>query len=227
MKKTLTSNSLKIIAIIAMVLDHIGILMQYNKVVYVLFRMIGRICAPIMFYSLSKGYVFTKNKFRYGLNLLLFAIISQVPYSLFNSDLFFNYKNYNVIFALFLGFMCLLIVDKIRLKLIKYSLVVLCFTLSVFCDYAFIGIAFVLLFYMLRNSKYKYLIYNIMSVIYILIHLAIYRNLMILLIMLGLFLVTPLIYFDNGQKGKYNLKYLFYFFYPIHFIILFIIKSIL
>jgi len=228
MKKILNSNSLKIVAIVAMLLDHIAMgFLVFSSVFYFVFRFIGRVCAPIMFYSLAKGYYFTKDKFKYGMRLFVFALISQIPYSLFVSDMVFDYKNYNVIFTLFFGFLSLVIFDKVKDKLIKYSLIVLCLVLSYFCDYRIIGVIFVLLFYILINNNYKYLGYAILSFLYLVVNVFIYRNVLSFMIGLGLFMVIPLIYLDNGSRGKYNLKYLFYVFYPLHMLVLFVFKIVL
>lgn len=224
MKKIFNSNVLKIIAILAMLLDHIALaFLSFDSFLYIVFRFIGRISAPIMFYCLSKGYFYTKNKFRYGTRLFLFALISQVPYSLFFYNKIFYYENYNIIFTLFLGFLCLLSIDKVDDFLVKYSTVALCFMFSYFCDGGSFWLFLSLIFYFSKGN-YKWILYSVMCVLYIGINYGLYHSLNSFLISIGLFLVVPFIYLDNNQKGKYNLKYLFYVFYPLHMLFLFILK---
>lgn len=223
MRKVLNSNSLKIIAICMMLLDHVAIkFVPVSSIFYFIFRCFGRVCAPIMFYSLAKGYKFSKNKIKYGFRLFIFALISQIPYSLFISDKVFNFTNYNVLFDIFLAFLILVIFEKIDYRLIKYSLVCLCFILSYFCDWGMFGLILAMLFYFCKK-EYKYLFYSIACLMYSLIKCLIYNNALLFMISLGLFLAIPFICLDNGKKGKYNLKYLFYIFYPLHMLILFII----
>lgn len=227
MKKILNSNSLKIVAISSMLLDHIAYLfIPVLNPLYHIFRVLGRICAPIMFYGIAKGFHYTSNKMRYGKRLLLFAIISQVPYSLFLGDKWFLFDNYNVLFTLFLSFLTLWIFTDISNKILKYSLILLCLLLSKFCDWGMIGVIITFVFYLFRSSQYKYVAYSGVCMLYLVVNFLINNSLYNFLIYLGLFLVIPLLYLDNGNKGKYNLKYLFYCFYPLHLLILFIIKIV-
>lgn len=60
-----------------MSIDHIGL---YFFPEVLTFRILGRIAMPIYAYGIAKGFVYTKNKKRYGKRLLTLAIFSQVPY---------------------------------------------------------------------------------------------------------------------------------------------------
>ena len=224
MKKILNNNSLKIIAILSMLLDHVSYLfIRTNNFLYYIFRIIGRICAPIMFFGIANGYKYTSNKKKYGLRLLIFALISQIPYSLFMNDKIFLFSNYNVIFTLFLSFLTILIFDKCDKKIIKYSLMLLCLILSYFCDWGVIGILISLAFYLINERKYAYTIYTLLCIIYITINTLIYKNIAWLIVNIGLFLPILFISLYNDKKGKHNLKYLFYYFYPSHLLVLYLI----
>ena len=78
MKKVLSANTLKLIAIVAMVLDHIAVgFVAQTSVLYFIMRTIGKITAPIMCYFIAEGYFHTHNLKRYMLRLLIFALISR------------------------------------------------------------------------------------------------------------------------------------------------------
>ena len=135
MSKILNSNGLKMIAIFVMVLDHIAhSFISVMSPFYYIFRMVGRVTAPIMFYSLANGYKYTRNKVNYGLRLFIFAIISQIPFSLFSENKIFLYDDYNVLFTLFIGFMCLCSLYNIKNVFLKCLLVGSCFVLSYFAE---------------------------------------------------------------------------------------------
>ena len=58
----LTKNQLKILAIICMTIDHIGVAFFPNEP---LLRMIGRLAFPIFSYGIAEGCRYTRNKRRY------------------------------------------------------------------------------------------------------------------------------------------------------------------
>ncbi len=72
------SDILKIIAILTMLIDHIGYLFFPDQV---LWRVIGRISFPIFAYLVALGAFRTRNVYRYGGRLLAFALVSQIPYN--------------------------------------------------------------------------------------------------------------------------------------------------
>jgi hypothetical protein len=163
MTKCLNSNVLKIIAIAAMVLDHVAssFFVSYFSL-YVLFRFIGRVCAPIMFMGIANGFRFTSNKVKYGIRLLLFAFISQIPYSLHSKGVVFLFDDYNIIFTLFFGFLCLYALIDIKNVCYKSLLFVLCFGLSCFCDYGIFALLMILMFYFCNSGNLKIIYYCLM-----------------------------------------------------------------
>jgi hypothetical protein len=87
---------LKYAAIIFMVVDHVGVLVNSEY-----FRLIGRASFPIFIYLLNRGYHNTKNYNKYLFRLSLFALISQLPYWMFFKD------GLNIFFTLVLALLCL------------------------------------------------------------------------------------------------------------------------
>ena len=80
MKKGLSSNILKIVAIIIMVIDHIAAYMyrDFNQDVYYVLRSIGRIAMPIFAYLLVQGFFYTKNLKKYIFRVFILATITQI-----------------------------------------------------------------------------------------------------------------------------------------------------
>jgi len=90
-KVSLNSNSLKIIAIITMIIDHIGYYFQpyMNNIVYITLRTIGRISMPLFAYLLVQGFFYTKDLKKYIIRLFVFALITQLAIfgvSIFDDD---------------------------------------------------------------------------------------------------------------------------------------------
>lgn len=219
---------LKIIAIISMIFDHLGYII-FGNVSY--FNYIGRIAFPIFAFGISEGYKKTKNPKKYFFRLLIFAIVSQIPYVLYMSKILnvkfnpinFNIFNLNIGFTLLLGFICITLFDKFKYKSLGLISV---FILSIFAeifpiDYGWYGILLIFAFYLFYdNKKIMFVVYTLLSILK-----YIYSNNYILFIFFSM-IPLLLIYLYNQKRGK-NLKYFFYIFYPLHFIILYIIRIFL
>lgn len=96
---------LKIIACVAMLLDHIGFACGI-----LFFRIIGRVSFPIYLFLIYNGYRHTSNPLRYALRLGAFAVISQVPFSLFVHHVLWHSTG-NVMFTLLAAMLCLWLAD--------------------------------------------------------------------------------------------------------------------
>lgn len=81
----MSSFALKILALITMTIDHIGfaILPQVS-----ILRMIGRLSFPIFAFQISVGYKNTQSKEKYIFRMLLFTLVSQIPYQLIIQSVF-------------------------------------------------------------------------------------------------------------------------------------------
>ena len=236
---SLNRNQLKYIAIFAMLLDHIAwILSQtyydqpWNHALTFVFRSIGRLTAPIMSWFLVQGYIHTSSKKRYALRLLIFALVSQIPFSLVRSGKLWS-SELNVIYTLLLSFLILCIIDSELDRFPKILLVILLFALSAFGDWAIFMPFMVLIFYLLRDRRRALIIfYSILSLLVVL------ADIVILCIrgyywhwelwQAGMFLFIPLLLLYNGQPGSRHPfhKWIFYAFYPAHLLILWFILKI-
>ena len=81
--KILNINTLKIIGVISMLFDHIGVFLFPN---IFLFRLIGRIAYPIFAFALVEGCFYTKNRLKHFLVIFIMAILIQVAYLIAMKD---------------------------------------------------------------------------------------------------------------------------------------------
>ncbi|MCI8482576.1 MAG: hypothetical protein HFJ27_06000 [Clostridia bacterium] len=95
---------LKIIAMITMFCDHLGYAL-YSR--FSSFNYIGRLAFPIFAFGISEGYAHTKSKKNYCLRLLMFGIISQVPFMLFTSMFEIGFS-LNIFFTLLIGLIAII-----------------------------------------------------------------------------------------------------------------------
>lgn len=219
-------NCLKIIATITMLIDHFGLFLCKNNII---FRIIGRLSFPIFAFFIAEGIRFTRNRKKYTLNLLIFALIAQIPYAFL-----FKWYKLNILFTFILAIFIILLVEGLikeikevdTFNLIVISLIsifiviLLCFALSFnLIDYGLIGILLILAFYFIK-SKLRYMIGGLLLVIMTLINLLKYGFFMSNITQIFSLIAIILLYLYNGQKGKLNLKYFFYVFYPAHLILI-------
>jgi len=160
-KQGISTNSLKILAVIAMVCDHAPHLLQgwhelYYAYPWFLLHAFGRIAAPIFFFLLALGYRRTRDVNRYTMRLLVFACISYLPYIWYLKDAFPNKQNFlelNVIFTMLFGLLILRAVHEIQSLAPKILCIVLCLLGGYWCDYGLYGIAMILVCDVARDSR--------------------------------------------------------------------------
>lgn len=103
------NDTLKIIAMLTMLIDHIGAIFFPDQM---LWRTIGRIAFPIFSWQLVEGFVHTSSRLRYALRLLMFACISQAPYMFLNPDITMYPLHINIMFQLFTGILLLAAMEQ-------------------------------------------------------------------------------------------------------------------
>ena len=103
----LSSSGLHIVAMILMLIDHMGYALYPDLVVL---RWIGRLAFPIFAFMIAEGARRTRSRKRYMLRLFILAIISEVPFNLMVSHSVNDIKHQNVIWTLLLG---LILIDKL------------------------------------------------------------------------------------------------------------------
>lgn len=215
--------SLKIIALISMIIDHYGAIFQSNIDI---FRIIGRIAFPIYCFLLVEGYFHTKDVKKYACRLLIFALISEIPFDLaFYNKLELSHQN--IFFTLLIGLAAIYLLDNKEKKYIfnKATIILAAGLLSIVLsvDYKIIGIIYILSFYFTKDYLKSKRIYIIALIMF-------FANLISSSILQQFALLSlPIIYFYNGELGPNNKiqQLLFYVAYPLHLAIYCLIKLFL
>lgn len=204
----ITGAGLKILAIVTMVIDHVGAVLFPEQLI---FRYIGRLSFPIFRFLLVEGFVHTRNVYRYVLRLGIFAIISEIPYDLAFSNELFNWDKQNVFFTLCLGVATLYLLKYTKRNWEKaiYIVFAIFFAEMLKSDYGAFGLLLIIWFYMLYDDKAWKLAGGAIWSFYNGIGIQSY----------GALAMIPIAFY-NGKKGK-QIKYFFYLFYPLHLLLLY------
>lgn len=228
MNISINRNQLKYLAIIAMVIDHIG--WKFFSTATLMgqtMHFFGRLTGPIMAFMVYEGYLHTKDVKKYAFRLGIFALISWPAYSFYETGQFFDLQ-FGVIFTLFLALLTLWMWDKANIKKwLKIVLVVVACLLSLFGDWPIFDILWPLFLFIYKDDpKKQWTSFAIITAVeVILINLTSimsaipYRN----VFQIGAFMVIPILAcWYNGKPGKKNAfnKWFFYVFYPAHLLIL-------
>jgi hypothetical protein len=240
---------IKYIAAAAMVLDHIAIISlgsEYGMPLFIL-KTIGRIAMPVFSWFIVEGFYRTKNVNRYLSRMLLFAVISYVPFIFMfrGTDINGNWLCLNQLFSFFFG---LLFLDGVhnggktssRIIIASVAAIGICF-----CQYGFFGLAVIIAFDIMHHNK-KFGIWAYTAVIFTTAYRTFLNNLsssynletllknvmtfqffaQFCIELLGYFIPLLMIVFmkkSEKKPGKFS-KWFFYFFYPLHLAILAYIK---
>ena len=210
-----SGSALKIIAVLSMVTDHCAYyLLDGNTWAYEVMRCFGRVAFPVFAFLVAEGFAHTRNRMRYFLSLLLFAVISEVPWYLLNgAD-----GTHNVMFTLALGVAALAVFERLQkhgaLAIAAILLVALSAKISGL-DYGWHGIVEILVFHLFRSKKYCQSTR--------LLQLAFAFPFMSHYGIIGALLACFIIFLYNGTRGIIHgkvAKYGFYAIYPVHLIII-------
>jgi hypothetical protein len=200
-----------------MTLDHIGAFLFPQ---YIILRIIGRFTMPVFSYGVATGIINTKNPGKYHLRLLIFAVISQIPFELAGGS------GYNIIVTIFVTALFLWLIRQ--KKPFFYLLSLIPFAASIFIPMDY-GVYFLLL------STIIYLLYDRMLAAFVLGSLlSVTAAVFWYNTPLQIFSIAGLIFACFGQSGyigdllpKIHLnKYFFYIYYPVHFMVIYFLKSI-
>lgn len=211
---------LKTIALISMIIDHYGVIFHDGVFAY---RIIGRLAFPIYAFLLVEGYSHTKNVKKYAKRLLLFALISEVPFDLaFYNGISLTHQN--IFFTLFIGLMMMYFLDnqdKYNLDTLSILSLGIFAAIFLFVDYNFLGIVYILAFFYTRDMDSPKKIFKVAVAIFM-VNLLTFSSIQHFSI-----LSLPLLYFYNGKLGPQNkfIQILFYIAYPLHLIIFYLIQT--
>lgn len=236
-RRGISGSTLKIIAITAMLIDHIGAVVVlgflqhawYGKwlvnLYYVMRLLIGRIAFPIFCFLLVEGFAHTRNVVKYASRLFAFALISEIPFNLAFEGKLFAPEYQNVFFTLFIGLLVMMAYRWITEKLetavwIKFILYIAALGAGMglaYClktDYDAIGVGCIMALYIFRKNKAAQITAGCAGFFVSCFFTGSSE------------LTAPLAFipigFYNGKRGL-KMKYFFYLFYPIHLLVLYFI----
>ncbi len=225
-----------------MLLNHIGSGFELHHVSPTLFfltEFIGKLTFPIMAYLLVEGFHYTKNVRNYAFRLAIFWIISIYPFHLwFYPETSFGVTELvnNIFFTLLMGLLLIYWYDRTKNSFIHVLLVILFTLFTIMSDWNLIGILIIFGFYRISNPAAKKIIPPIygaflMFALLFLVWLASPAALPLYEVFtaLGILCVIPLLLNYNGQRGYSPnwVKWGFYLFYPLHLIVLLLIRSLM
>lgn len=249
-KVFLSGNALKMIAIITMLIDHVTAVTVENHIlpdivksyigatdtiytqkdymfwinVDTIGRGIGRLAFPIFVFLLVEGFYHTSSVLKYAFRLLIFALISEIPFDMAIYGTYFNFEYQNVYFTLFLSLLMMwgfdYVSENVQNKALKIFLMTLIFLTASFvsicikCDYNIMGIAIAASIYLLRQ-KPRFMWIGVTFAMLLTMGIV-GSSVLELAGVLSFILIARY----NGERGSFNLKYLFYAFYPLHLFVL-------
>lgn len=209
--KKLSGNQLKIIALISMTIDHIGVQIYPQ---FIILRIIGRLAFPIFAYMIAEGCAHTKNRKKYLLTICLTAFLCQIVYYFAERSL-----DQCILVTFSLSIMLIYITDR-KNTILSLLALTACFyvTQVVNIDYGFFGIILPLLIYIGKTSAQKLMLLATGLVLVSLTNFSIQWYSL---------LSIPLIALYNGQRGNFRMKNFFYIYYPLHLVIIYFISNII
>lgn len=219
----LSGNVLKIIAMLSMLVDHVGLYLFYDKPA---FRAIGRIAFPIFAYMIAEGCKYTRNRTKHLCGIALFALGVQIVYFAVTGS---YYQSILVTFTLAIALIYAL--DNLIKKRSVPSLLIalLAVSASVFMtlivplifkendfrlDYGAAGVFLPAAVYFAPDKKSK-----LLCTLAIMTLKAAFEAPIQFFSLLSI----PLLALYSGKRGKYKLKYMFYIFYPLHIVLIVLI----
>ena len=231
-KPGLSGSTLKMIALVTMFIDHVGAVIVQRTMsmpgfdhdfwssLYWPLRYVGRLAFPVFCFLLVEGFIHTSNRKKYLSRMLLFALISEIPFNLGIAGDLINLRYQNVFWELAFGIMALMCLEIIEKKKLPYIvqvflrlLVIVIFTAAAefLClDYGMYGIISIVALYVFRQNKVSRLVVGSISFCWE--------------------QVAPLAFlpiaFYNGKRGR-NIKYAFYVFYPAHLLLLYVVARVI
>lgn len=246
----ISASKIKWIAMISMLIDHIGatLLMRildaegtlrflddyknWGRIgtvgwIYLICRGIGRLAFPLYLFLLTEGAVHTKSRIKYLIRLAIFAVISEIPFDMalhlkddqvFAGDLFY-FGRQNVFVTLTISLLVIMAIDEAekRIKQIPARIAAMIAIVAagsalgwlVKTDYGFAGIIAAAIIYIFRWNK----------------EIAFALAVMILSVFEGeseilALACIPILSAYNGTRGRRINRFVFYAFYPVHFLLL-------
>ncbi len=229
----LSTTGLKLIAIISMLIDHMGYVLFPNLI---FMRAIGRLAFPIFCFTLVEGFFHTRSVPKYMLRLILFALVSEIPFDLAFRGKMYDPEYNNVFFTLAIGLGVMWVTFAAYQKTssrwygVLFALGGMLLAEYMNTDYSSFGVAVIFILFLGRwasiGAEQKKTIGIKIGMFLMLCLLFYYHSWPVERVALLSFLLT--FFFYSGKKtgillaGKAEkvIQYAFYLFYPVHLLIL-------
>lgn len=268
----LPSSALRNIAVISMMIDHIGMVLYspylvetevanwYSDPLFCTLSTIGRLAFPLFAYMIAEGAFYTHDRKKYALKLFVLSMVSIVPYHLAFNRTYFSWKSQNVFFGLLLGLLAIMVIEWIDKKCAGkpatktrapktffkvWVLAMICAVAQVMkTDFGLMGVLLILAFYFFRDDRKKQFTWAIVAFVagfylYSLFFFTKYIGGYESLAKYSQFILNYqtreiagllsfiIIAIYNEEKGKSLPRGFYYWFYPVHLLVLWGIASLI
>ena len=226
----ITSFTLKVVAILGMTANHFCHVFEAQlplEAVCVLYGF-GGLTFPIMAFLLVEGYRHTSSLRRYAQRLLVFALVSQVPYGLFLGT------NLNVLFTLLIGLGLLHLNDSLRNRAAFWLVALALVAVSALCDWGILGPVMIMMMQVLapRRQRVVYplllpiLGYGLPALAELVAAPGLALLPEVLYTLVGCSAAIPLLLAYDGRRGR-GMKWFFYAYYPAHILALGLLRGLI
>ena len=237
----LTAAVLHIIAMTLMLMDHLwATLLPAREWL----TCAGRVAFPIFAFMAVEGYFHTRSFKKYILRMLLFAVLSEIPFDLMYGGTWFYPVHQNVLWTFLLGLLGVWLMEQVRKKGKPCMYLLVCvlvvpagLVLGTLCmvDYYGVGVLTVFVFYFLHGRKWWCFLGQLAALYWLNVELL--GGLMYPVQLFGMefelcqqglaLLALIPIWLYHGRQGYHSkpFQYLCYAFYPVHMLLLVVVLN--
>ena len=239
LNKGLSGNALKVIAIIAMTIDHlawVGIetYEQAETPLLIFLHCIGRLTAPMMIFFVAEGYHHTHDFSRYLRRLLMLAVVSHFAFCYFNMSGFNPFRNLlfnatSIAWPLLWGLILLKVWDMESLQVggrtsgkgwtvcLKVAVTLVACLLTFTSDWSCAAPLAILAIGRNRGNFCKQMLWMMFVISLYAVAFFVFHSPTYGMVHLACWMAVPLLALYNGQRGRCRwLGKFFYYYYPVH-----------
>ena len=219
---------LKLVAIVAMTADHVSAyLMEHGTIAYEICQFFGNFTIVIMSYFIAQGLKYTHSVRRYAIRMLVWAVISQLPYYLLRHD-----SGLNVLVTLLGSLIAIYLLDRKGWDYFILAFVVF-LPISLFSDWVFLPLIFTIIFYEADKHNKRWLPIVILPFVMIVTRWLISSDSIARYISeaVAFAIVTEVIYqlrnsTERRERGRIP-GLVFYAYYPLHLAVIWLVSQMI